>query len=623
MANGITNPMTYGLTRDANGVAAHTHSLDEVNSLRSELVEIRGMCGDALKTTLSAFMESYANTLHDGLVTREEFDTISTQLANIIAVVETWDPENEDSTLETLIKEVAELQIKVGTLPELLTTLATFNESNLTAAKAVENMATELAEFKTRIDELAASGSDTGDQLTDVDDRLINAESAIATLNSVVGLSTTEEVSGHSKQLTMLEQAVSKYLPSADKKGTLQEAIDTLNIQMPTALNIVKVADLIDEPEVLENPEASKESQAPIENETYLNYNLSFINSQTEEQFSTNLELTADIKTYLESAFDRFLAQYLNSRLIDADSRLTNLSGSLANLTQHVACLESHHNFLIKDLAMYFADGDNGIGMLPSVDSELLKVATTFPEAARIDTKTWAPDILRNRKFYVVFETSYPIDLTDGKVSLIFGDTEMATPGTETLALRCSRLGIPDISNAVYVLHATSDGDATELTPFQVGNSRHVFGQLFTQAGPYEFMLKTTDPYNPNVNAIKAKRITIGYPIYYGISEHAALTTELATQMDRTLLQTEFNSPATTIDWTAYNTNNAAVYYYYLVPSILLDNKTLQFNTGYGPGGWEALEEVVELAGVSYNLFRTTYQLTYCPNTVVTTINLL
>jgi hypothetical protein len=367
----------------------------------------------------------------------------------------------------------------------------------------------------------------------------------------------------------------------------------------------------------------------PFEPANYLDYQLTFSAGEGGvllEALNKQLTLTEDVDKYIDYRLTEFISNYLNTRLLDSDTRLDCVAKRLANLTQYVACLASHHNFVIRSIRLYFADGLNGIGLLPASETELLKVATNFQDSARIDNKVFTPSELIGRNFYIIFETSYPIDLVGDKtVSLGFPDFQDGSNIKDAPdGFKCTRLGVPDITSAVYVLHTTVDSDATELTPFTFGKQEHVFGQLFTQEGTYEFMLRVTDPYNSNITAEKAKQITLGYPIYYGTCEEESLSAEsFAASTTFTLLHTEFNSPATTLDWTKYNNETKeATYYYYVVPTELLTGKTLSFNTGYGPGGWVEQEGAIILNEITYTVFRTEYKITYCPSTSVTTVNI-
>jgi hypothetical protein len=616
MATGVTNPRSDQLLSTAhnsllNRDMADQHPIDAITGLRNELNDIKSMCGDSLKTTLSTFISSYMSTFHDDLATREEVDAIKNQLTDIISIVETWDTENEDSTLEKLIKDVSDLQFKVGDLPALLIGLS---ESNLSAAKAVESMTTDLADFRTKLDELTSTGSEAGDQLTGIDARLITAEADILNLKGA----DTEQAS----VLTQLTQVVGQYLPGTENQGELLEKIDTIDAKIPTTVEISRKTD------------AWEDGGDPFSNTTdYLDYTVDFKDEAGESKFSTDLLLTSDINTYLDQALKKLLA---GEKITGLDSRLSFVEGCLSNVVNYVAHMASYHSFVIKDIGFYFVDGEGYLDYLPEpidpilndtfdIQASFVNVVPNFPESARMDTRVFSPAELAGKNFYVIFKTSFPIDLSANKVCLGFPNFEEGSsikyaPGDK---FECARLGIPDLSSATYVLYAGLNSTTKRLTPFTFGGGEHVFGTSFSNTGTYKFMLKVTDPYNPNTTAELAKNITIGLPIYYGVYNAETLPSQgLADSFS--VLHTDFNSPATTIDWTAYNNLEASArYYYYVVPEALLDNKTLQFNTGYGPGGWEKAEDAIIINGQLYIVYRTTYKLTYCPNTVVTVINFL
>lgn len=607
MANGTVNPR----------LDQSSLSIDAIPDLRKELNDLRSLCSDSLKEALKAFMDSYASTLHDDLASRAELDEVKTQLNEIISVVETWDTENEDSTLEKLIKDVVELQARVSTLPELLTAITAFNESNFTAAKAVETMTTELADLKAKLEELSSSGSETGDQLTDIDARLTTAEADILNLKGA----DTEQAS----VLTQLTQAASRYLPGTDTKGELLETIEAADAKIPTFLEINKKSPVWEE----------VEGGEPLNTNDYLDYTLAFKGKSGEEPIiSADLLITKDLNTYLQQAFTQLIT---GSTITSFNSRLGYVEGRLSNLTQYVAKMASYHNFIIKNIYFYFADAaadennpnalvylDLPIDPTPdddldNIQAEFVNVIPNFPDSARIDNKIFSAEELSGRNFYVVFETSFPIDLGDGKVELGFPDFDRDTNiRTAPSSFKCARLGIPDLSLATYVLYAGEDEITKKLIPFTFGSGSHVFGTHFKEEGTYKFMLKVTDPYNPNTTAVATKEITVGLPIYYGVYDADTLTSQgLADSFS--ILHTKFNSPATTIDWTAYNDLEAsAKYYYYVVPTDLLANSTLVFNTGYGPGGWETQDSQIKINNIDYTVFRTSYKITYCPSTMVT-----
>jgi hypothetical protein len=634
MANGTINPRSDQLTSTNHNSllgrdAADQHSIEAITGLRNELNDIRNMCGSSLQTTLNAFMNSYMSTFHDDLVTRSEFEAITSQLNNIIAVVETWDPENEESTLEKLIKDVSELQTRVSTLPELLTAITVFNESNFTAAKAVETMTTELADLKTKLEELSSSGSEAGDQLTGIDARLITAEADILNLKGA----DTEQAS----VLTQLTQATGRYLPGTETKGELLETIEAADAKIPTTVEISRKTDVWED------------GGDPFSNTTdYLDYNVNFKDDAGESKFSTDLLLTSDINTYLDQALKKLLT---GSKITGFDSRLSFVEGRLSNVVQYVAHMASYHSFVIKDIGFYFVGGEGHLDYLPEpidptpgdtidIQANFVNVVPDLPESARIDTKVFSPAELAGKNFYVIFKTSFPIDLSANKVCLGFPNFEESSniKYAPYDGFKCARLGIPDLSYATYVLYADLNSETKKLTPFTFGSGAHAFGTYFDKTGTYKFMLRVTDPYNPNTTAELAKNITVGLPIYHGIyedPENNGLSIESFSSGlvngNFALLHTDFNSPATTIDWYSYNdliakTNiNAekakSYYYYYVVPTALVEDKTLRFNTGYGPGGWVEAGDSISINDLSYTVYRTVYKLTYCPTTVITVID--
>jgi hypothetical protein len=627
MATGTTNPMTYtNVTSHINLTdrnAADQHPIDSITGLRAELIELRGQCGDALKEALRSFIASY----QDEAVSQDTITEINGRLDQITAVIETWDTENEDSTLEKVIKDVSDLQLKVGDLPALLIGLS---ESNLSAAKAVESMTTDLADFRTRLDELTSTGSASADGLTDVTNRLVTAEADILNLKGA----DTEQAG----LLVQLDQAIKQYLPTANGDGEIKQTTDLLQSTIPTELVISKT-DAAEEPvEPASEEPSGDEPVEEINTNSYLDYTLTFNNSTGEQKFSANLDLTSDVNSYLAYVFAQFVSQHNTLTPTEAglNSRLSFVEGRLSNLTQYVAHMANYHNFIIKDIYFYFANDIDGtdptaLKYLPApidptpeenldIQADFVNIIPAFSNTARMDDKVFSPSELVGKNFYVIFETSYPIDLSSDKVSLGFPDFQetsviYAAPGN----FKCARLGIPDLSHATYVLYADINEETKKLTPFTFGSG--TFGSNFTEEGTYKFMLKVTDPYNPNTTALKTKQITIGYPIYRGISMAAILPVEGLTLDTFALQHTELNSPATTIDWTDYNADDSAKYYYYLVPSTLLTGSTLVFNTGYGPGGWETQESQIKINNIDYTVFRTSYKLTYCPSTMVTVKN--
>ena len=633
MATGTTNPMTY-----QNGsitVADHTHSVDEITGLASQLDKLQAT--ESLLGQVERLLATCDNLLSaSGYATKEEvilIEQYTADIQNIQAQLDSILKEDVEDGLNslkenqvTLQAAVAELQLKINTAYDAANAvMELYKVAEGNTAGELQKLNDAIVEIKKIIDGdgteefpgLIPNDTINAEKLATLDERLVTAEADILNLKGA----DTEQAS----LLVQLDTVVKQYLPSADSDGELKTSIEALDAKIPTTVEISRKTD------------AWEEGGDPFSNTTdYLDYTVNFKDDAGESKFSTDLLLTADINTYLDQALKKLL---MGSKITGFDSRLSFVEGRLSNVVQYVAHMASYHSFVIKDIGFYFVDGEGYLNYLPEpidptpgdtidVQANFVNVVPDFPESARMDTKVFSPAELADKKFYVIFKTSFPIDLSANKVCLGFPNFEEGSsikyaPGDN---FKCARLGIPDLSYATYVLYADLNSETKKLTPFTFGSGAHVFGTSFSDTGTYKFMLKVTDPYNPNTTAELEKDITVGLPIYYGISEDDVLyTTSLTsglTSGNFALLHTDFNSPATMIDWSRYNDPTANVanakYYYYVVPTALLAGKTLQFNTGYGPGGWKLQEDTIFNGSQSYTVYRTEYALTYCPSTSIT-----
>jgi len=647
MATGTTNPMTYqnGITT----VADHTHSVDEITGLASQLDKIQAT--ESLLGQVERLLATCDNLLSaSGYATKEEvilIEQYTADIQNIQAQLDSILKEDVEDGLNslkenqvTLQAAVAELQLKINTAYDAANAvMELYKVAEGNTAGELQKLNEAIVEIKKIIDGdgteefpgLIPNDTLNAENLAKIDERLVTAEADILNLKGA----DTEQAS----LLVQLDTVVKQYLPSEENgEGEIKQTTDLLQSTIPTELVINRV-DAVDEPTAPVSEEPSGEDPVEeINTDTYLDYTLTFNNNEGEQKFSANLDLTSDINSYLAYVFAQFVSQHNTFTPTETglNSRLAFVEGRLSNLTQYVAHMANYHNFIIKDIYFYFANDVDGtdptalkylpIPTDPTPDEDLdvqasfVNIIPNFPDSARMDNKIYSPAELVNKNFYVIFETSYPIDLSDGKVSLGFPDFQensviYTAPNGH---FRCARLGIPDLSHATYVLYADINNETKKLTPFTFGTG--TFGNNFTTEGTYEFMLKVTDPYNPNTTALKTKQITIGYPIYRGIYAETTLPVEGLSLDTFSLQHTELNSPATTIDWADYNVDDIAKYYYYLVPSILLPTgSTLVFNTGYGPGGWETENpQIIKINNIDYTVFRTSYKITYCPSTMVT-----
>lgn len=563
MATGITNSMSY-----EDNILNHTHNIEEVTGLTDHLAKIQ-----ATESLL------------------KQVERLLTTCDNLLAATK-YVTKEEVVLIDRYITDIQDIQTRL----------------NSVLSEDVENSLSSLPNINTRLNTIEAN---------------------ILNLNGIY----TE----HANLISPLKNIINHYLPTDQNDGgIIKQTTDSLQAAIPTELIINK--DVTNEaPTEIFIESSTQNDSNQVSTNNYLDYTLTFNNKKGDQNFSTNLNLTADINTYLDYAFRQFINNYLDSFLDGSNVRLSFIEGRLSNLTQYVAQMANYHNFIIKNIYIYFADNienedPSALRYLPipvdptpeadlDTQADFVNIIPNFPDSARMDNKVFSPAELVGKNFYIIFETSYPIDLANGKVSIGFPDfQEGSLKYVNPDNFKCARLGIPDMSHATYVIYADVNNETKKLTPFTFGNKDQIFGNSLMTEGTYEFMLKVIDPYNPNVNALKAKQITIGYPIYYGVHQESILFTADFSLATFALLNNEFNSPATTIDWSLYNSDETSKYYYYLVPTVLLENKTLVFNTGYGPGGWEKQTNVIIINNIEYTVFRTTYKLTYCPSTQVTEI---
>ena len=645
MATGTTNPMTY--QNGSTTVADHTHSVDEITGLASQLDKIQAT--ESLLGQVERLLATCDNLLSaSGYATKEEvilIEQYTADIQNIQAQLDSIlkeDVEDGFNSLKenqvTLQAAVAELQTKINTAYDAANAvMELYKVAEGNTAGELQKLNEAIVEIKKIIDGdgteefpgLIPNDTINAEKLATLDERLVTAEADILNLKGA----DTEQAS----LLVQLDTVVKQYLPSEENgEGEIKQTTNLLQSTIPTEL-VISRADAVEEPAAPASEEPSGEDPAEeINTDTYLDYTLTFNNSEGEQKFSANLDLTSDINSYLAHVFAQFVSQHTTFTPTEAglNSRLAFVEGRLSNLTQYVAHMANYHNFIIKDIYFYFANDVDGtdptaLKYLPApidptpeenldIQADFVNIIPAFSNTARMDDKVFSPSELKGKNFYIIFETSYPIDLGSDKVSLGFPDfQENNTRYTAPSNFKCARLGIPDLSHATYVLYADINDETKKLTPFTFGSG--TFGSNFTEEGTYEFMLKVTDPYNPNMTALKTKQITIGYPIYRGIYMETTLPVEGLSLDTFSLQHTELNSPATTIDWSDYNVDDIAKYYYYLVPSILLPTgSTLVFNTGYGPGGWETQDYQIKINNIDYTVFRTSYKLTYCPSTRVT-----
>lgn len=642
MATGTTNPMTY--QTGTTPVPVHIHQVSDITGLSTHIERIQAT--GSLLEQVESLLKTCDNLLSaSSYVTREEVILIEQYTADI---------QNIQAQLDSILKEdvedgfnslkenqvilqaaVAELQLKINTAYDAANAvMELYKVAEGNTAGELQKLNDAIVEIKKIINGdgteefpgLIPNDTINAEKLAELDGRLYQAEGKIKNLTTV----SDAQASG----LEQLNAVVKQYLPSADGDGEIKASIEDLEAKLPTTIEINKKSPVWKE----------VEGGDPFSNTTdYLDYTVDFKNNKGESKFSTDLLLTSDINTYLDQALKKLLD---GEKILGLDSRLYYVEGCLSNVVQYVMHMASYHSFVIKDIGFYFVGGEGYLDYLPEptdpivndtfdIQASFVNVVPDFPESARMDNKVFSPAELAGKNFYVIFKTSFPIDLNSNKVCLGFpnfkeGSSIKYAPDDN---FKCARLGIPDLSYATYVLYADLNSETKKLTPFTFGSGAHVFGTSFSDTGTYKFMLKVTDPYNPNTTAELAKTITVGLPIYYGISEDDVLDdtslTSGLTSGNFAQLHTDFNSPATMIDWSRYNdlianANTKAeedkyYYYYYVVPTALVEEgKTLQFNTGYGPGGWELQEGTITNGSRSYYVYRTEYALTYCPSTSIT-----
>jgi hypothetical protein len=220
--------------------------------------------------------------------------------------------------------------------------------------------------------------------------------------------------------------------------------------------------------------------------------------------------------------------------------------------------------------------------------------AIVLDERYKLNNKTHLVGSLDNRDFYVIFNTSRPIDTSNVTIKA----SELLSFDTI-----CVQVGEHKLSNATYVL-GTGVTSAGIVEPLHINNDTGNFGALFTEYGSPSLTL--TAQQNEQKKATETVGLEFGYYAYYGLSTNSIITADIIKSFRHDLQITATRE----IAWPkAVNQ-----YCYYAVPQQLLsDTYTLRFVTPLGEGGFEELPDMVTVDSLNYRVFRSAHSL----NTIV------
>ena len=705
MATGINNSASLQGSAVGNlSVAEHQHAISDIQTLEDKLTIL-----DSIKPLLET-----CNRLLNNQDSSTQLANLEQQILEIKAIIDIDESTNPPSRLEEILTRLKALED--GT-KNFLGAYSNYIGAITDTEKKFVEQGQEISEIKTNISRLetivnSSSASILGENLSALAELVEQLQATVddlsgSKLESLSGTmdtlaarvegaiaSDTEKISLHEDRITLAEGVIKKMRTEvsqikvldndfttrvdklekdlstsqekesemATKLDPLVDVVNTLTAALPTGLEITKMTEQNKELDY----KFSVMGDAPTEQDP----------EAKKELYYAELPLTGLLNDFVGNKIS-----VVENSITSVDARLCSLITAVGSLETLVAALSSHHNFKINYLHMYQTDLEEIEGTENSIrllSTNTVAMPTAFTNAAILDNHTKSPADLRGKAFYIIFEVSYPIRLdkyypagvedTEGTlleqvaptkltIKTTSGDTTYDAPGT----ISCTRLGMPNIQKAVYVIHPTAEAieidNENYLAPFVIPADLDdtdsiilPFGTMFTEIGEYSFGLTVTDPHNENTTATEDLTMKVNEYCFYGTYAEGTLPTEsvansstenaaengeesgerifdITTKFTK-LADTELTAPSCTIDWTEYNNKNSTpggLYYYYAVPTYLLsganEETPLTFITGFGPGGWDYAGSTVLHTDTEantqcwYSIFRTSNQLTYCPPT--------
>jgi hypothetical protein len=577
MSTGITNPVNT-----PSGTAefpSHQHAITDITDLDSVLdtkIDNKIASTEELLSNISALLNASKNILEGQYLTaesankyyatKESLDLLHNVVKDYIPKIDSLLEKNSTSSealyveitglwknleadLKSCIHEVTDISSQVRTQG------GTITEHSL-ELRIQKKQLQDVLELLNKV-ELIASKAE------------INAASATATVNDAL----TGLVTNFTTKLNNLTPQIERHETEIKTK-----AVTTI---VPNAVSITR---------------GSTDQDAFKYTLTFKHQNEDTNTTQT--LFETTLDISNDVKAYIGNRFD-----------LD-DTRHLQTINALKALESACNAMAGQHPFLIENIKFYYVD-PTWVTEHPIITSaDILDL--DFSQQLILNEKIWTPEELKDKDFYIVFDTTRIINCDKMSIQINEAQNGPIYDSENTHSFSCFRLGFPNYFRSSYILGKTQLIDEQEhLLPLAMGDAYNTFGK-------YDFTLKAYEDTGAQtvLSASAQTDISIGVNVYYGRQVAEALTEipEDFTADTRLTFTGE-------IKW-GLTPSDDPQYYYYVVPaSLFLDgNKPeLVFKTALGYGGFTEVNSIKDdQNNILYYVYRTNYAFYSCPDVLVT-----